>query len=122
MGLLQAYRGGMENMKENMRLENGILRIRVPEELDHHSAAQISAQADALIKKREVREVVFDFSETLFCDSSGIGMLMGRYKMMQALGGTVRAVEVQSRVERILLLSGVMKMIPVERMKRGERV
>ncbi len=122
MGLLQAYRGGMENMKENMKLENGILRIRVPEELDHHSAAQISAQADALIKKREVREVVFDFSETLFCDSSGIGMLMGRYKMMQALGGTVRAVEVQSRVERILLLSGVMKMIPVERMKRGERV
>lgn len=122
MGLLQAYRGGMENMKENMKLENGILRIRVPEELDHHSAAQISAQADALIKKREVREVVFDFSQTLFCDSSGIGMLMGRYKMMQALGGTVRAVEVQSRVERILLLSGVMKMIPVERMKRGERV
>lgn len=109
-------------MKENMKLENGILRIRVPEELDHHSAAQISAQADALIKKREVREVVFDFSETLFCDSSGIGMLMGRYKMMQALGGTVRAVEVQSRVERIFLLSGVMKMIPVERMKRGERV
>ena len=93
-------------MKENMRLENGILRIRVPEELDHHSAAQISAQADALIK-------------SLMEDQ---GMLMGRYKMMQALGGTVRAVEVQSRVERILLLSGVMKMIPVERMKRGERV
>lgn len=109
-------------MKEKMKLENGILRIRVPEELDHHCAAQISAQADAMIRRREVHEVVFDFSGTLFCDSSGIGMLMGRYKMMQALGGTVRAVKVQGRVERILLLSGVMKVIPVERMERGEKV
>ena len=41
-------------------------------------------------------------------------MLMGRYKMMQALGGTVKAVRVQGRVERILMLSGVMKVIPVE--------
>ena len=75
-----------------MTLENGSLLIRVPE-----------------------REVVFDFSGTTFCDSSGIGMLMGRYKIMQALGGSVRAVKVQDRVERILLLSGVMRVIPVER-------
>ena len=74
--------------------------IRVPEELDHHSAAQISARADQLIREQDVREVVFDFSGTTFCDSSGIGMLMGRYKIMQALGGSVRAVKVQDRVER----------------------
>lgn len=98
-----------------MTLENGTLLIRVPEELDHHSAAQISAQADEMIRRQDVREVVFDFSGTMFCDSSGIGMLMGRYKIMQALGGSVRAVKVQDRVERILLLSGVMKVIPVER-------
>ena len=96
-----------------MTLENGSLLIR--EELDHHSAAQISARADQLIREQDVREVVFDFSGTTFCDSSGIGMLMGRYKIMQALGGSVRAVKVQDRVERILLLSGVMRVIPVER-------
>ena len=84
-----------------MTLENGSLLIRVPEELDHHSAAQISARADQLIREQDVREVVFDFSGTTFCDSSGIGMLMGRYKIMQALGGSVRAVKVQDRVERI---------------------
>ena len=71
--------------------------------------------ADQLIREQDVREVVFDFSGTTFCDSSGIGMLMGRYKIMQALGGSVRAVKVQDRVERILLLSGVMRVIPVER-------
>ena len=46
---------------------------------------------------------------------------MGRYKTMQALGGTVRAVRVRERVARILMLSGVMKLIPVERMQGGEK-
>ena len=93
----------------------GRMVIHLAGELDHHSAAQISARADQLIREQDVREVVFDFSGTTFCDSSGIGMLMGRYKIMQALGGSVRAVKVQDRVERILLLSGVMRVIPVER-------
>ena len=46
-------------------------------------------------------------------------MLMGRYKMMRALGGTVRAVRVQERVSKILMLSGVMKIIPVESKQGG---
>ena len=102
-----------------MKVENRSLRIRVPAELDHHSAAQICAQADELVRTQDIREIVFDFSRTVFCDSSGVGMLMGRYKMMQALGGTVKAVRVQGRVERILMLSGVMKVIPVEREQGG---
>ena len=103
----------------SMKTENGILWIRVPAELDHHSADQICRKADEIVQTREVWEIVFDFSATVFCDSSGIGMLMGRYKMMTALGGTVRAVQVRDRVERILMLSGVMKVIPVERMQGG---
>ena len=106
---------GAAGMDSGMKVENRSLRIRVPAELDHHSAAQICAQADELVRTQDIREIVFDFSGTTFCDSSGIGMLMGRYKIMQALGGSVRAVKVQDRVERILLLSGVMRVIPVER-------
>ena len=105
---------GAAGMDSGMKVENRSLRIRVPAELDHHSAAQICAQADELVRTQDIREIVFDFSRTVFCDSSGVGMLMGRYKMMQALGGTVKAVRVQGRVERILMLSGVMKVIPVE--------
>ena len=111
---------GAAGMDSGMKVENRSLRIRVPAELDHHSAAQICAQADELVRTQDIREIVFDFSRTVFCDSSGVGMLMGWYKMMQALGGTVKAVRVQGRVERILMLSGVMKVIPVERMQGGE--
>ena len=105
--------------KERMKLEKQTLYIRLPMELDHHSADAICRRADELVQAKDVREIVFDFLETEFCDSSGIGMLMGRYKMMQALGGTVRAVRVRERVARILMLSGVMKLIPVERMQGG---
>ena len=110
---------GAAGRDSGMKVENRSLRIRVPAELDHHSAAQICAQADELVRTQDIREIVFDFSRTVFCDSSGVGMLMGRYKMMQALGGTVKAVRVQGRVERILMLSGAMKAIPVAREQGG---
>lgn len=95
------------------------LYIRVPAELDHHSADAICREADHLVQTKDVREIVFDFSDTVFCDSSGIGMLMGRYKIMRALGGGVRAVQAQERVARILMLSGVTKIIPVEQVQGG---
>lgn len=97
-----------------MKLEAGKLCIAVPRELDHHSADRLCREADRLLRTEDVKEIVFDFSETVFCDSSGIGMIMGRYKLMQALGGTVRAVGVRERVARIFILSGVSKLIPIE--------
>jgi len=47
-------------------------------------------------------------------DSSGIGMLMGRYRSMNQMGGSVVAVHVKERVAKILQLSGIYKVIPVE--------
>ena len=97
------------------------LYIRVPGELDHHAAGRICQEADWMIEARDIGELIFDFSETTFCDSSGIGMLMGRYKMMHALGGTVRAVQVRERVAKVLRLSGIMKIIPIETVKEENR-
>lgn len=76
-------------------------------------------EADRRIQTEDIREIIFDFADTTFCDSSGIGMLMGRYKMIRALGGKVRAVQVQAQVARILTLSGVTKIIPVEEVEGG---
>lgn len=102
-----------ELLKEQ-KIVGKALWIRVPKELDHHSAERICQEVDRLVKERDIEEIIFNFSDTVFCDSSGIGMLMGRYKMMKALGGTVRAVQVRERVGKILMLSGIMKIIPVE--------
>lgn len=91
-----------------------LLIVRVPEELDHHVAEEVRAETDRILRTEDIRRLVFDFSQTVFCDSSGIGMLMGRYKMMHALGGEMQAVHVNENVNRILKISGITKLISVK--------
>lgn len=65
----------------------------------------------------ECEEVVFDFRKTVFMDSSGIGLVMGRFREMELIGGKVRAVHVGERMRRILVMSGVTRVIEVEEEK-----
>lgn len=102
-------------MNKLLEIKEASLVIRVPEELDHHTAEEIRTEADFLLKTEEIRRLVFDFADTVFCDSSGIGMLMGRYKIMHALGGEVQAVHVSENVYRILRMSGVTKLMLIEK-------
>ena len=89
------------------------LMVRMPEEIDHHKSVYISKKADDYIMQSGVGNVVFDFEDTKFMDSSGIGMIMGRYKNIRFAGGTVLAVRVNERIRRILTLSGVYKYIDI---------
>lgn len=102
-------------MSKMLEKKGTLLIIRVPEELDHHTAEEVRTQADHLLTTEQIQKLVFDFSRTVFCDSSGIGMLMGRYKIMKALGGEIQAVHVSENVHRILQMSGVTRLIPIKR-------
>lgn len=90
-----------------------ILNIHLPVEVDHHSSERIRQEADRLIQSRNIRCLLFDFEQTTFMDSSGIGMLIGRYKMMRFLGGAVMAVRVSERMQRILTMAGIYKIIDI---------
>lgn len=90
-----------------MNMEDGTLIIRVPRELDHHAATEIKNKADNLIERNSVKRIVFDFKETEFMDSSGIGMIMGRYKLMHYMGGRVTACNLKDRVKKIFCMSGL---------------
>lgn len=98
---------------ENFSLErNGAnLVLHISEELDHHAAGQISRTTDVLIEKGNVKNVVFDFTGMTFMDSSGIGMVMGRYRKMQYFGGNVYVTGVGSGVDRIFAMSGLYKIV-----------
>ncbi len=85
--------------------------ITVDKELDHHNAESIKNTADKYIYKSGVSNIIFDFENTNFMDSSGIGVIVGRYKLIVALGGRISVVNVNSSVDRILLLSGLYKLI-----------
>ena len=62
---------GEERMEENMVKRGNRLIVYVPRELDHHFAEQITPQVDKELEKGMIKQLVFDFSETGFMDSSG---------------------------------------------------
>lgn len=100
-------------MEQLFTVAGTVLTIHLPAELDHHSSERIRKEADRIIQSRNIRCVLFDFARTVFMDSSGIGMIIGRYKMLRFMGGTVIAVRVSERMNRILTLSGIYKVIDI---------
>mgnify|MGYP000876295635 FL=1 len=93
------------------QVEENCLTIFLPGELDHHNAEEIRKGSDKLIEENHIKCVIFDFRETNFMDSSGIGVIMGRYKLVYLLGGEVWAVHANERMKKILTMSGVTKII-----------
>ncbi|MBR3504216.1 MAG: anti-sigma factor antagonist [Clostridia bacterium] len=91
--------------------KNGTVFVRLSGELDHSRAEAIRPELDELIADRSVRRLVFDFGGLEFMDSSGIGMLIGRYKLMQDRGGSVAVMPGGRRVERMMELSGLYRII-----------
>ena len=89
------------------------LIIHLPKEFDHHNCRNLRYETDLLMAENYVSRIIFDFTRTRFMDSSGIGMIMGRYKNIRFAGGTVLSVRVNERIRRILTLSGVYKYIDI---------
>ncbi|MBQ9886410.1 MAG: anti-sigma factor antagonist [Lachnospiraceae bacterium] len=84
-----------------------VLVIGLPPEVDHHSSQGMKETAGTYIKNGHVRYVIFDFKNTSFMDSAGIGMLLGQYKLMNAVHGSVAVCSVDRRINRILDMSGI---------------
>lgn len=98
---------------EDFQVIDNCLMVRLPEEVDHHLAAYISENADHYILQTKVEHVVFDFEDTKFMDSSGIGIIMGRYRKIACFGGKVYAIHVDKQIKRILTLSGVAGIVEI---------
>ncbi len=91
------------------RIEYGQREIRVylDGEIDHHSASLIRASIDDAIIQKRPELLVLDFSEVTFMDSSGIGLAMGRYKLMRSVSGKIRLENLSPTAYRVMKLSGM---------------
>ena len=95
-------------MKEKLyEIKDEILIVHLPDELDHHVAGLIRDNTDELFSCKKIRDVIFDYKNTSFMDSSGIGLIMGRYREVRYLKGNVYLVEINEKMERILKISGL---------------
>lgn len=89
------------------------LFLEITEEIDHHAVEKIRRKADDEITRYMPRKVIFDFNNVTFMDSAGIGMVLGRYKMIKMLGGTLEMINVSTKLKKIFELSGVTKIVPI---------
>ncbi len=94
--------------------ENGVLTVVLRGEIDHHSAVGVRSEIDALIYETRPRKAVLDLSEIDFMDSSGLGLIMGRYALMQRLDGEFALKNPNERVVKIFELAGLGRIIKIE--------
>lgn len=98
-------------MKLQFKVLDRVLIVEVCGEIDHHSASEIKQALMEQYAQSGCIDIIFDFSDLVFMDSAGIGMLIGRYKQACINGGIVYAAGVSPAIERIFELSGLNKII-----------
>lgn len=82
-------------------------------EIDHHSARGIRNEIDYAVREKQPQELILDFSDVGFMDSSGIGLVMGRCKLMQELSGKVIVRNPPSHIKKVMRLSGIDRMAAI---------
>lgn len=89
------------------------LIVRLTGEIDSESVKWLREKIDVEYDEVKVKNLVFDFSNVYFMDSSGIGMIIGRYKRVSALGGRVKIFGADQCVRRIVELSGLENIVDI---------
>lgn len=85
--------------------------VRLTGELDHCCAQSVRRELDSLIADHAVRWLVLDFSRLQFMDSSGIGVILGRYRQLRDRGGQVGVIHMNPQIRRIFHMSGLDRVI-----------
>ena len=85
--------------------------VRITGELDHCSAQSVRRELDALIAEPGVKRLVLDMADMTFMDSSGIGVILGRYRELRERGGSVAVKNLNPQVEKVFTLSGMRQVI-----------
>lgn len=99
-------------MKINHKIVNGTLYLALYGELDESTAPQLRENLDTLFREAKFLKVVMDLSALSFMDSTGIGMLIGRYKQLKEKSVPILLASPSKVVDKILTLSGIYELMP----------
>ena len=100
-------------MQINFVIKNKILIVMIEGELDHHTSMEIRDRIDKEMNRNKTKNLILDFTNLTFMDSSGIGVILGRYKNIQKRNGKLIIVNPNPQVIRIITISGLHKIVPV---------
>ncbi|MGN0468660.1 MAG: anti-sigma factor antagonist [Acutalibacteraceae bacterium] len=94
-------------MSAKIEYRQNEIRVYLDGEIDHHSASLIRISIDDAIISKRPQLLVLDFGKVTFMDSSGIGLVMGRYKLMKSVGGRIRAENLSASAYKVMKLAGL---------------
>ena len=103
----------MKNVKFDMK--DDILLAELFGEIDHHSAASLRIEIDAALRAFRTRHLVLDYSKVEFMDSSGLGLILGRFNKASEIGTEFTLLNPAENVCKILDVAGIGRMIKIER-------
>jgi stage II sporulation protein AA (anti-sigma F factor antagonist) len=102
------------SLRINMEVKDNVLCIRLEGELDHHTAEILRNNVQTTLEKKDIKHIVLNLEALSFMDSSGLGVILGRYKHIKSLGGEMIVCAISPEVKRLFEMSGLFKIIRLE--------
>lgn len=90
-----------------------VLTVYLSGEVDHHASRLIREEIDGQLRQSLPRQLILDFGGVSFMDSSGIGLIMGRYKLMKSMDGEIEIKHAKKQIQRVMQLSGLTRLVKI---------
>ena len=104
-------------MESKFYEKDKLLVFKISDEIDDHNVQKIRGKVDYEIERYMPKRIIFDFDSVSFMDSAGIGLIIGRYKFTNMLGGKLEVANLTPAVKRIFEMSGILRLIPITRIR-----
>lgn len=107
-------------MGVNIENSNRTVTAFLQGEIDHHSADEMRQIIDDAIKEYAPEKVVLDFADISFMDSSGIGLVMGRYRILSGTGADLVIRNASPQINKVMKLSGMERLVSIEKSDKSK--
>ncbi|WEK55631.1 MAG: anti-sigma F factor antagonist [Candidatus Cohnella colombiensis] len=107
------------SLQVELEQRRNVLVVRLKGELDHHTADVVRFKMEDAILRGRCDHVVLSLKELRFMDSSGLGVILGRYKLVKSRGGKMVVSDMSTSVSRLFELSGLFKIISAYESERS---
>jgi stage II sporulation protein AA (anti-sigma F factor antagonist) len=94
------------------------LIVRLKGELDHHTAEAVKQRMEAAIEQGQLKHIILSLKDLNFMDSSGLGVILGRYKQITAKGGKMVVCDINPAIYRLFEMSGLFKIVSIQDTER----
>ncbi len=95
--------------------DKNVLTVYIECDIDHHNASSLRNEIDEIIIEKKPRTLMLNFDGTAFMDSSGIGLILGRYKLLSSYGAKLRISGLNERCRRLVEMSGILSIVEMVR-------